>query len=148
MKVLCNVEEAKVKMPADNEVTESICMISEKYPSLNECWGAMDGLKVGLEAAGDEATENRFYNGWKCNHYISNFFLFSLAGTICTAYFNAQGVVHDSTMAQMSGIYDKIDDVYVQTGARVIVDSVFSKSNQNLLIKSFANNIDHNGRAR
>ena len=51
-------------------------------------------------------------------------------------------------MAQMSGIYDKIDDVYVRTGARVVVDSAFSKNDRNLLIKSFANNIDRSGRAR
>ena len=89
LKVLHNVEAAKVKLPTDDEVAEYIRMVSEKYPSLNDCWGAMDGLKVGLEAAGDEATQNRFYNGWKCDHYISNLFLFSSAGKIGAAYFNA-----------------------------------------------------------
>ena len=48
----------------------------------------------------------------------------------------------------MSGIYNKIDDVYIRTGARVVVDSAFSKNNRNSLIKSFANNIDRSGRAR
>ena len=52
---------------------------------------------------------------------------------------NINGIVHDSTMADMSGIYD---NVYVRTCARVVMDSVFSKNNQNLLIKSSANNIN------
>ena len=148
LKVLRYVEEAKVKMPTNEEVTTYTEMVAQKYPSLNDCWGAMDGLKVGVECAGDEVTQNRFYNGWKCDHYISNVFLFSPAGKICAVYFNAPGIVHDSTMAQMSGIYDKIDDVYRRTGARVVVDSAFSKNDRNSLIKSFANNIDRNGRAR
>ena len=96
LKVLRYVEEAKVKMPTNEEVTTYTEMVAQKYPSLNDCWGAMDGLKVGVECAGDEVTQNRFYNGWKCDHYISNVFLFSPAGKICAVYFNAPGIVHDS----------------------------------------------------
>ena len=148
IKVLRNVDAAKVKMPSDDDVTTYVDMIQDKYPALTNCWGAMDGLKIGLEAAGDEQTQSRFYNGWKCDHYISNLFLFSPAGRICAAYFNAPGTVHDSTMALMSGIYSKIDEVYVRTGARVVVDSAFSKNSRNSLIKSFASNIDRDGRNR
>ena len=148
IKVLRNVDAAKVKMPSDDDVTTYVDMIQDKYPALKNCWGAMDGLKIGLEAAGDEQTQSRFYNGWKCDHYISNLFLFSPAGRICAAYFNAPGTVHDSTMALMSGIYSKIDEVYVRTGARVVVDSAFSKNSRNSLIKSFASNIDRDGRNR
>ena len=148
IKVLRNVDAAKVKMPSDDDVTTYVNMIQDKYPALTNCWGAMDGLKIGLEAAGDKQTQSRFYNGWKCDHYISNLFLFSPAGRICAAYFNAPGTVHDSTMALMSGIYSKIDEVYVRTGARVVVDSAFSKNSRNSLIKSFASNIDRDGRNR
>ena len=148
IKVLRNVDAAKVKMPSDDDVTTYVDMIQDKYPALTNCWGAMDGLKIGLEAAGDKQTQSRFYNGWKCDHYISNLFLFSPAGRICAAYFNAPGTVHDSTMALMSGIYSKIDEVYVRTGARVVVDSAFSKNSRNSLIKSFASNIDRDGRNR
>ena len=146
IKVLRNVNAAKVKMPSDDEVATYVDMIQDKYPALTNCWGAMDGLKIGLEAAGDEQTQSCFYNSWKCDHYISNLFLFSPAGHICAAHFNAPGTVHDSTMAQMSGIYTKIDEVYVRTSARVVVDSAFSKNTWNSLIKSFANNVDRDGR--
>ena len=72
--------------------------------------------------------------------------LFFPTGCICAAYFNAPGTVHDSTMAQMSGIYTKIDEVYICTGAQVVVDSALSKNTQNSLIKSFSNNVDRDGR--
>ena len=61
MKVLHNIEIAKVKMLTDDKVAEYTAMVAEKYPSLNDCWGAMDGLKVGLETAGDKTKQNRFY---------------------------------------------------------------------------------------
>ena len=83
IKVLRNVDAAKVKMPSDDDVTTYVDMIQDKYPALTNCWGAMDGLKIGLEAAGDEQAQSRFYNGWKCDHSISNLFLFSPAGRIC-----------------------------------------------------------------
>ena len=41
-------------------------------------------------------------------------FLFSPAGKICATYFNAPGTAQNSTMAQMSGGYDKIDTGQVQ----------------------------------
>ena len=51
-------------------------------------------------------------------------------------------------MANCSGIYDSIDKPYVHTGGRVVVDSAFGKQDRNSLIKSYANNIDQQGRAR
>ena len=110
IKVLRNVDAAKVKMPTNDDIAEYTSMVQDIYPALTNCWGAMDGLKIELEAAGDEQKQSHFYNGWKCDHYISNLFLFSPAGRICAAYFNAPGTAHDSTMAQMSGMYSKIDD--------------------------------------
>ena len=148
LRVLEQMEEAKVKMPTIDEVQMFQRMISTKYPSLQDCWGAMDGLKIEIEVPKDEDTQNMFYNGWKCGHYISNLFLFSPNGKICACYFNAPGTVHDSTMANRSGIYERIDEVYVKTGGRVVVDSAFGKRNHSSLIKSFANNIDQQGRAR
>ena len=50
-------------------------------------------------------------------------------------------------MAQMSGMYSKIDKVYIHT-AQVVVDSAFSKNTRKSLIKLFANNVDRDGRSR
>ena len=101
-------------------------MIGRKYRSCKEAYGALDGLKVYLEATDNEDQQGMFYNGWKCDHYISNLFLFILTGKIIAAYFNAPGSVHDSTMARMSGMYDAVDDIYCQLGAKVVGDSAFA----------------------
>ena len=148
IRVLEGLEAAKVKLPTTEEVRKFQAMISAKYPSLPDCWGAMDGLKIEIEVPKDEDKQNMFYNGWKCGHYISNLFLFAPNGKICACYFNAPGTVHDSTMAIRRGIYDSIDEIYVRTGGRVVVDSAFGKQNRNSLIKSYANNIDQQGRAQ
>ena len=132
-------------MSTHEEVENYTEMVANKYPSLQNVWGAMDGLKVMLEAAGEDVVQNMYYNGLKCDHYISNLFLFLAGGKICAAYFNAPGTVHDSTMATMSGIYKKVDQIYVETGAKVVVDSAFGKTERSSLIKSFANNVDQNG---
>ena len=36
--------------------------------SLTDVWGAMDGLKLLLESASQEKTQNCFYNGWTHDH--------------------------------------------------------------------------------
>ena len=51
-------------------------------------------------------------------------------------------------MANMSGIYEKIDQVYVQTGAKVVMDSAFGKLERSSMVKSFATNLDKNGNPR
>lgn len=67
---------AKVMLPTEHEIWQFEEAIVLKYPALERCWGAMDGLKLRLEKAGDEGTQNNFYNGWTHDHYISNLFLF------------------------------------------------------------------------
>jgi hypothetical protein len=148
IKCLRSLPESKVRMPTSAEVESYCAMINRKYENLGAVWGAMDGLKIMMQQAGDSDTQNMFYNGWKCDHYISNLFLFSPDGRICACYFNAPGSVHDSTMAELSGIYNKIDLIYRQTGAKVVVDSAFAKKGRPSLIKSNADNIDGQGRAR
>jgi hypothetical protein len=73
---------AKVIMPTEDEIRQFEEAIVSKYPALQRCWGAMDGLKLRLEKAGDEGTQNNFYNGWTHDHYVSNLFLFSPNGRI------------------------------------------------------------------
>jgi hypothetical protein len=148
IKCLRKTDEARVRLPNADEVDELCKLINNKYENLTRVWAAMDGLKVMLQQAGNAEVQSMFYNGWMCDHYISNLFLFSPNGRICACYFNAPGSVHDSTMAEMSGIYDKIDSIHQQTGGQVVVDSAFSKKGRPSLIKSNQNNIDNQGRAR
>jgi hypothetical protein len=51
-------------------------------------------------------------------------------------------------MANMSGIYDKIDNLYGRLGSKVVVDSAFSADNRQSAYKSHQNNIDRYGNVR
>ncbi|KAG9414525.1 hypothetical protein AC1031_007932 [Aphanomyces cochlioides] len=77
-----------------------------------------------------------FYNGWTHDHYVSNVFVFCPDGTIAAASINAPGSEHDSLIAEVTEIYTKMYSVYDSCGARVVVDSAFSSSHYEFLIKS------------
>jgi DDE superfamily endonuclease len=148
VKVLRGDPLAKVMMPTEDEICEFEAVILAKYPALTQCWGAMDGLKLLLERAGDETTQNNFYNGWTHDHYVSNLFLFSPDGRIRACYLNAPGTFHDSTMANMSQIYDLIDDLYERMGSKIVVDSAFCADGRVSVYKSHQNNVDRYGNVR
>jgi len=69
---------------------------------------------------------------------------------ICAAYVNSPGTTHDSTMATMSNIYHKIDDMYglMDGMAKVVVDSAFASEARDSLIKSYQTNQGRNGQLR
>jgi hypothetical protein len=59
-------------------------------------------------------------------------------GTIPAAFFNVNvpGCIHDSTLADWGSLYDKLEKVYNETGLKFVIDSAFSSSNVDYLIKS------------
>ena len=150
VKVLHRHPDAEVKLPTKNEVRRFKKAIRRKYPVLRNVWGAMDGLKVPIEASAKH--QNLFYNGWKCDHFISNLFLFSPDGRIRASYINAPGSWHDSTLAIYSDTYNKIDSIHARErnrgGARVVVDSAFGSERRQSLLKSYQSNTDQEGRIR
>jgi hypothetical protein len=148
--VLMGVEEAKVKLPTDDMIRTYKEVIRAKYPSLAHCWGSMDGLKLHIEKPGDDVRQSHFYNGWTHSHYVANLFLFTPDGRICDAYVNSPGTTHDSTMANMSKIYDKVDAVYERFNgmAKIVVDSAFASDERDSLIKSYQTIEGRNGQLR
>ncbi len=80
--------------------------------------------------------QERFYNGWTHNHYVTCVFVFCSNGTIPIAFFNVPGAVHDSQIAHWGKINDKLDEVYKAMGEKRTVDSAFAKGNHPFLIKS------------
>jgi DDE superfamily endonuclease len=52
---------------------------------------------------------------------------------------NAPGTVHDSTMASFFGVYDKLQNVYDETGLKCIMDSAFCASEYEFITKSSQN---------
>jgi DDE superfamily endonuclease len=154
VQILKNHPDARVEMPNEAEIVSFQKVINDKYQSLTNVWGAMDGLKLLLQQAGKQEgrpdVQNYFYNGWTHDHYVSNLFLFSPDGKIRKFFLNAPGCWHDSTLANASGMYDELDAIFHAHpgGAQVVVDSAFSKDNRPSLVKSHQNIMDRLGNIR
>jgi hypothetical protein len=108
----------------------------ERHPLLTDCWGTMDGLKLFLQASGNSDIQERYYNGWTYDHYVTSVFCFCPNGTTPIAFFNIPGCVHDSQVAEMSQIYWKLGEVYEKIGAKCCVDSAFGNVDREYLYKS------------
>ena len=139
---------ARVEMPNEEQLQDFTEAISGKYPSLSNVWGAMDGLKLLLEVAGDNNTQNNFYNGWTHDHYVSNLFLFSPDGKIRKMFLNAPGCWHDSTLGNASGMYPALEEIFNAHGGRVVADSAFSKMRWKAILKSHKSILDRAGNVR
>lgn len=135
LSVLQHVPEAKVKQPTQQEFLEYSNAIEEKYPLLQQVWGAADGLKLHIQQSGNYLIQNRYYNGWKSCHYINSVFVFGPDGKIKMCTINCPGTWHDSTMADY-GIYSKLESIYNDFGGKIVVDSAFNLGNKPYLIKS------------
>lgn len=96
----------------------------------------MDGLKVRIEQAPDEIVQSCFYNGWKSDHYMTGVLGFVPDGTIALAFYNVPGCCCDSTAADWGNMYNKLKDVYQQTGLKFVIDSAFSSMDYDFLMKS------------
>jgi len=82
-------------------------MVESRHPALVDVWSTMDGLKVRIEQATNFITQVRFYNGWKCDHYVTSVLCFAPDGTIPAAYFNVPGCTNDSTVVHSGQLEDK-----------------------------------------
>jgi len=111
-------------------------MIARRHPMLNDVWGTMDGLQCHIEQPGDSLVQRRFYNGWKCDHFVTFVLCFAPDGTIPATFYNVPGCVHDSQVATWGGIYAKLKAIYEKTGLKYVVDSAFSGTTLPFLIKS------------
>jgi hypothetical protein len=74
--------------------------------------------------------------------------LFSPDGKIRACYINAPGTVHDSTMAKRGSVHDKIDLLFSERGAKIVVDLAFSSEARQSMLKSWQPNIDNQGYVR
>ena len=96
----------------------------------------MDGIKLLLECAGDEDKQKKYYNSWTSDHYVSAVLVFCPDGTIPICCYNVPGTVHDSKIALIGKVYEKLDKIYRATGGCCTVNSAFAKNNYPFLIKS------------
>ena len=61
---------------------------------------------------------------------------FCLDGTIPIVFCNIPGTVHNSQVADYGYIYDKLELVYLQDGAKCTVDSAFGNVSREFSINS------------
>lgn len=130
--VLRDDQRARVQIPSSEKIEEYKLMVRGRHRFLTNVWCTMDGLKLMLEQSGDALIQERFYNGWTHDHYVSSVLCFCPDGTIAIAYIN----VHDSQIADYGNIYEKLQTVYEQDGAQFTVDSAFGDVTREFLIKS------------
>jgi len=139
LKILSEHELACVKMPTSELFFEFNSCILEEYPLLSHVYCFMDGLKLSLESAGQSNVQNVFYNGWQHGHFVNCVFVFAPNGTIIAGAVNAPGSLHDSTIADWGGIYEKLGKFYELHQGKCVADSAFSSSSHDFLIKSAPN---------
>ena len=84
----------------------------------------LDGMKIPLQQSSDDDVQNACYNGWTCNHYVSNILLFTPDGCIVYAVLNCPGTWHDSSVSQLGGLYNTLEEK-VPPGYFVVADSAF-----------------------
>jgi hypothetical protein len=108
---------------------------SECHLLLNDCWATTDGLKLYLQVSRNLEIQERFYNGWMNDYYVTSVFCFCLNGTIPIAFFNVLGCVHDSQVAEFDKMYDKLEDIYRTMGEKCCVDSAFGSMKRKYLYK-------------
>jgi hypothetical protein len=127
---------AGVRIPTAERIETFKDAFAARHPLLNDCWATMDGLKLYLQASGNAEIQERYYNGWTHDHYVTSIFCFCPDGTIPIAFFNVPGSVHDSQVAEFGNIYKKLEDVYLSTGAKCCIDSAFGNVTRDYLYKS------------
>jgi len=123
-------------MPSLEEIREYQRIIEEKYPTLAGVWFVMDGLRLSMKKPGVGDIQSKFYTGWKRDHTINNVFVFCPGGTIVAAAINAPGCVHDSNLAFMGRVYDKLQAQHDICGGKGVVDQAFASNLFPFLIKS------------
>ena len=74
------------------------------------------------------STFKKYYNRWTHDHYVSSVFVFCSDGTIAICACNLPGIVHDSTIAERGGVYEKLKAVYEDISGKATVDSAFNCS--------------------
>ena len=130
--ILSQRTDAQVRMPAEQKLEEYKKVVAARHPALKHTCFVADGMKVLIGRSGLFFTQERFYNGWKGDHFITNLFVFCPDGTICVALINAPGNCHDSELAS----YGSRSIWHEKYGVQCVMDSAFCTCNRQSCIKS------------
>ncbi len=117
-------------IPSSKEIESFEEAFAAWHPLLTDCWTITDGLKLFLQQSGNADIQERYYNGWTYDHYVTSVFCFCPDGTIPIAFFNVPGLVHNHQVAEYGNIYGKLKDVFWSTGAKCCVNLAFGQVNR------------------
>ncbi len=82
---------AQVSIPSAEEIELFKEAFAARHPLLTDCWVTMDGLKLFLQQLRNAIIQERYYNGWTHDHYVTSVFCFCPDGTIPIAFFDVPG---------------------------------------------------------
>eukprot|EP00957_Ditylum_brightwellii_P071361 5424931-Ditylum_brightwellii.AAC.1 len=136
--VLQNQTTTGPVIPTKDEFDPFVASIGEKYPRLaqKKVYGTMDGVKFYLQQARNIKIQENFYNGWKHDCYVTNFFMFTPDGMIRLMVINLPDDTHDSAAAKYGFIYKKLEGCFKKYVGKCVVDSDFSLLRKPYLLKS------------
>jgi DDE superfamily endonuclease len=137
--VLKDHEHARVEIPDDDTIEALKHAVTARHDLLTDVYCVADGLKLHFEQHSDLDEQSMYYNGWHHCHYVTNLIVFSIDGRIISGVLNAPGSLHDSTLAEWGGVYERLEEVFNRTGGVCCVDSAFASANAPYLIRSSEN---------
>ena len=89
--ILDKDDNAKVSIPSDAKIQSFKNCVQERHPRLVDVWLTMDGLKVYLQQSPESVVQNRYYNRWTHDHYITNvYFAFHIRSRNREPYISTQ----------------------------------------------------------
>ncbi len=125
MAILLHGKYAQLKMSNRLKIKEYERSVRE-YPVLKIVWVAMDALKLCIEHPPDHKEQQKYCNGWKHDHFVSNVICFAPNGSISCSCLNCPESLHDCNVARQGGPYDTLKKVYEATGGTCVAYSAFA----------------------
>lgn len=141
------IHECRVSWPSFDEQHQFAAVVNHFTPSLHRVFGFVDGLYFPVDAPGDFATADAYYNHWKAGETITNVIAFGPDGCILWAFINAPGSWHDSALSQR--LYELLSDQQLTApGFRLLADSAFDGSCPGIMKSRDIDHLFDSGRAR
>ncbi len=122
-------DDTKIRQPTVEKIQQYQHEDAKWHLGLAGVWCAMDGLKLLIQSAGDDEEQNCYYIGWTCDHCMNAVPVFCPDGTIPICCYNVPRTVHDSMVAVVENIYEKLESIFQSCGARCVVNSAFAHNN-------------------
>lgn len=92
---------------------------------LHGVYATLDNLKLQLKQSTDYVIQNMFYTEWTHCYYFTNVLAFAPDETIIACAIMDPGALHDSTVAEIGGVYDKMYHRHRAHGGRIAAESAF-----------------------